>query len=48
MKRKVYEKPTTKVVELQHNAQLLQTSGTVTATRSGYGAAEEYSWEDEQ
>ena len=39
MKRKDYEKPTMTVVELQQTTQLLQTSGQVEATRSGYGAA---------
>lgn len=29
MKRKAYEKPVTQVVELQHQAQLLQASGNV-------------------
>ena len=41
MKRKDYEKPTMTVVELQQTTQLLQTSGQVEATRSGYGAANE-------
>ena len=35
MKRKDYERPTMRVVELQHMTQLLQTSG----TRNGYGSA---------
>ena len=45
MKRKNYEKPTTKVVQLQHMTHLLTTSG-VGATRSGYGTADEDTWED--
>ena len=47
MKRKDYEKPTMQVVELQHHTQLLQTSGTVTATRNGYGDANEQTWDEE-
>ena len=32
MKKKSYEKPTMEVVKLQHQAQLLQTSGDVNAS----------------
>ena len=43
MKRKDYEKPTMKVVKLQHTG-MLMTSG-VEASRSGYGQAVEDDWE---
>ena len=38
MKRKDYEKPTMKIVELQHQSYLLTTSG-VQSERRGYGTA---------
>ena len=44
MKRKDYQKPTMQVVKLQHQAQLLQASGTQ-SMRSDYGEAQEYVWE---
>ena len=44
MKTKVYQKPTMKVVKLQHT-QMLMTSG-VNAMRSGYGTADEQTWDD--
>jgi len=44
MKRKDYEKPTMKVVQLQHQCHILAGSG-VEANRSGYGAATEDEWE---
>jgi len=48
MKRKNYEKPTMKVVELQHRTMLL--AGSLEATRNGYGTASnddgtEQTWE---
>ena len=43
MKRKDYQKPTTRVVELQHHCHIL--AGSVEASRSGYGTAEEETWE---
>ena len=43
MKKKLYEKPTMKVVKLQHHAHLLQVSG-VQSMRSGYGDAQEEEW----
>lgn len=42
MKKKLYEKPTMKVVKLQHT-QMLMTSG-VQSMRSGYGEAQEDEW----
>ncbi len=42
MKKKLYEKPTMKVVKLQHK-QMLMTSG-VQSMRSGYGEAQEDEW----
>jgi len=42
MKRKDYEKPTMKVVKLQHTG-MLMTSG-VESERSGYGEAQEEEW----
>ena len=45
MKTKVYQKPTMKVVQLQHT-QMLMTSG-VNAMRSGYGTADEQTWDEE-
>ena len=44
MKKKEYEKPTMKVVMLQHQTHLLAGRG-VEANRSGYGTAQEYEWE---
>ena len=46
MKKKMYEKPTTKVYELKQQPQLLAGSG-VGAMRSGYGTADEYTWDEE-
>ena len=43
MKRKDYEKPTTRVVEVQHRTMLLQASKE--ATRNGYGDAQTDEWE---
>ena len=43
MKRKDYQRPTMKVVELQHHCHIL--AGSVEASRSGYGTAEEEIWE---
>ena len=44
MKRKDYQKPTMKVVILQHRTMLLAGSG-VQSMRSGYGEAQEEDWE---
>jgi hypothetical protein len=44
MKRKDYQRPTMKVVQLQHQTHLLAGSG-VEANRSGYGTAQEDVWE---
>ena len=44
MKRKDYQRPTMKVVQLQHQTHLLADSG-VEANRSGYGTAQEEDWE---
>lgn len=44
MKRKDYQKPTMKVVKLQHTG-MLMTSGGVKSMRSGYGEAQEEEWE---
>ena len=44
MKRKDYQKPTMKVVQLQQQTHLLAGSG-VEATRNGYGTAQEDVWE---
>ena len=42
MNKKLYEKPTMKVVKIQHT-QMLMTSG-VESTRTGYGEAQEDTW----
>ena len=44
MKRKDYQRPTMKVVQLQHQTYLLAGSD-VEAIRNGYGTAQEYDWE---
>ena len=44
MKRKDYQRPTMKVVELQQRTMLLAGSG-VQSMRSGYGEAQEEDWE---
>jgi len=43
MKKKLYEKPTMKVVKLKQRTHLLQASG-VRSMRSGYGEAQEEDW----
>ena len=43
MRKKDYQKPTMKVVKLQHHCHIL--AGSVEASRSGYGTAEEETWE---
>ena len=43
MKRKDYEKPTTKVVKLQQRTHLL--AGSLEAKRNGYGTANTDEWE---
>ncbi len=48
MKTKVYQKPTTKVVKLQHKCQILADSLLLlNASRSGYGTADEQTWDEE-
>ena len=44
MKKKDYLKPTMQVVKLQHRTMLLAGSG-VQSMRSGYGEAQEETWE---
>ena len=46
MKKKMYEKPTMEVLECEQEVQLLAGSG-VGAMRSGYGTADEDTWEEE-
>ena len=49
MKRTDYQRPTMKVVKLQHKFQMMTGSNYgVSANRSGYGAAETDTWGDEQ
>ncbi len=43
MKRKNYERPTMQVVKLEQTCQIL--AGSVEANRSGYGDANEDTWE---
>ena len=45
MKRKDYEKPTTQVVKLQQQCQILAGSSQLDATRDGYGDIEDLIWE---
>ena len=45
MKRELYEIPTTEVVQLEHQAPLLE--GSVRATRTIYGDAYTDTWGDE-
>ena len=45
MKRKNYERPMTKVVQLQQRCHILAGSG-VEANRSSYGAANEQTWDE--
>lgn len=47
MKRKEYQKPTTKVVQLKHRHQLLTVSNSVEAQRNSYGTAIESTWSEE-
>lgn len=44
MKRKDYQKPTMRVVELQQRTMLL--AGSVEAQRSSYGIAQEETWDE--
>ncbi len=44
MKRKDYQKPTMKVVKLEHYCDIL--AGSMEANRSGYGTAVEETWDD--
>jgi hypothetical protein len=45
MNMKLYERPTTRVVYLQHQCHILALSGSLGASRNGYGDAEEDTWE---
>ena len=45
MKRKDYQKPTMQVFMMKQQQQLL--AGSVQSTRSDYGAAQEYEWDEE-
>ena len=46
MKRKDYQKPTMRVVLMQQKGHILVGSNGVRAMRSGYGAAEEDTWDE--
>ena len=48
MNKKDYQKPTMKVVKLEHKCQILAASdgNSVSANRSGYGTAEELTWDE--
>ena len=49
MKKKVYQKPSMKVVMLRHQTAILEASGGgVEATRSGYGKANKQSWDESE
>ena len=45
MKRKNYERPTMKVVKLQHHGMLMTSGEGMQAQRSSYGQAVEDDWE---
>ena len=45
MKKKVYQKPSMAIVALHQNVHLLEGSGGVEASRSGYGAAKQETWD---
>lgn len=42
---RIYERPRTRVVELQQASQMMQASKGTKATRSSYGAATPYTWD---
>ena len=42
---RTYERPRTRVVELQQASQMMQASKDTKATRSSYGAATPYNWD---
>ena len=46
MKRKIYDSPTTQVVQLEHQARLLNGSD-IDAVRNGYGDAVTDTWGNE-
>ena len=48
MKRKVYQKPTMRVVLLKQQSHILVGSNGVRAMRNGYGAAETDTWGEEE
>ena len=48
MKKKLYEKPTSKVYELKQQPQLLAGSANVNASLRGYGSATDYTWDEEE
>lgn len=45
MNLRIYERPRTRVVELQQASQMMQASKDIRATRSSYGAATPYNWD---
>ena len=48
MNKKDYQKPTMKIVQLQHQCHILAQSDGVQAQRSGYGAANTDTWGGEE
>lgn len=47
MKRTDYQKPTMRVVKLQHKYQIMTGSNGVSASRATYGTANTATWEEE-
>lgn len=46
MRKKVYQTPVTRVARIQHRLQMLNASPqSIQSTRSGYGAANDDTWE---
>ena len=48
MKRKTYQKPTMTVVKLQSIGMLMTSTEGTQANRSGYGAANNQNWDEEE
>ena len=48
MNKRQYQKPTMKIVQLQHQCHILSGSSSVGAVRSGYGAANTDTWGNEE
>ena len=46
MNKKDYQKPTMQVVKLQHQSHILVASEGIQSMRSGYGTAEEETWDE--